>query len=580
MNQPDDNDTSGQFAASASSASKRSLIRRILFPTVLGGSVALIGTGVGVAFFVMAQLSHPPEDTANFLPANTAMYFSLNMRPGADQLLKFRDMMTRFQENPNFQRLIDEGFDNIRDESGFDLREDFLPWIGPELAFALIDFGDLESGDVEAVAFLGTSDSAASQAFVDDLVDYLENEEALEFNQETYRGFATYRGEDPFDGPNLDIAVTDAYVVFATGQSLLDTTLDRMIDRTEASLANSESFQWARSVAEDPRFSLLYMDVDGMMTNVRRNLDLFEQEALLRLENGIPTRISSSGTFIDMGIKFSVTYETPEESLVFENSTPLSAARLLPQDTLALLSFTGIREAWGQIEESLDELASEPLYGMTNPLPDFELQTGLDIEQDIIGWMSGEMALALLPSDFPLDFSGEVEEAIIHAVGLIGFTERAQVEDALDNIVSVLEEEGLTFRDAVVGGEDALLLDLEDLAGSGYEPGYSILGNYVALGTTRESLEQLADVSGGRLPSLADAPEYSRLIGEAGEDMDIILYANLRELVETFIRVLSPSELSEYEDYAAPFVEPVQALFMGGKVNADISTSVAILTFE
>ena len=54
--------------------------------------------------FVVAQiLTHPPEDTAKFLPEETAFYASLNLRPGVDQLTQAVDVLDRFKENPEFE---------------------------------------------------------------------------------------------------------------------------------------------------------------------------------------------------------------------------------------------------------------------------------------------------------------------------------------------------------------------------------------------------------------------------------------------------------------------------------------------
>ena len=68
---------------------KKVLIIAAALVLVLGTAV-----GVGVYFFIQIQsLSHPPEETARFLPMETSLYVSMNLRPGAGQLMKARDIL-------------------------------------------------------------------------------------------------------------------------------------------------------------------------------------------------------------------------------------------------------------------------------------------------------------------------------------------------------------------------------------------------------------------------------------------------------------------------------------------------------
>ena len=111
--------------------------------TVTIGAViaAVVVTLAGLGAFVVAQiLSHPPEDTARFLPEDTVFYASLNLRPGVDQLTQAVDVLDRFKENPEFELKLDEFYDQIEEELGIDVEADLFPWVGPEVSMAIPDF--------------------------------------------------------------------------------------------------------------------------------------------------------------------------------------------------------------------------------------------------------------------------------------------------------------------------------------------------------------------------------------------------------------------------------------------------------
>ena len=108
---------------------------------IIAASLVLaLGTAVGMGVYFMLQiqsLSHPPEETARFLPAETSLYVSMNLRPGAGQLMKAREILGLFKENPKFEEKLDELYGDFEEETGIDVEEDLFPWVGPEIAFAI-----------------------------------------------------------------------------------------------------------------------------------------------------------------------------------------------------------------------------------------------------------------------------------------------------------------------------------------------------------------------------------------------------------------------------------------------------------
>ena len=153
--------------------------------TIVAFLVPVLGAaaGVGAYFFIQVQsLSHSPEETARFLPAETSLYASMNLRPGAGQLTQARDILALFKENPKFEEKLDELYGDIEEETGIAVEDDLLPWVGPEIAFAVPTFEGIEEAP-EIVAFIGHTDKAAAESFLRELLAYVEESEGTEYEE-------------------------------------------------------------------------------------------------------------------------------------------------------------------------------------------------------------------------------------------------------------------------------------------------------------------------------------------------------------------------------------------------------------
>ena len=131
----------------------------------------------GYYFFVYPTLSHPAADTARFLPHGTRVYFSVNLRPGAAQILQAMDILSTFKKSTGeLPDRYDELLEEFEDETGINIAQHFLPWIGPEIAMGLVDIGGLSVDIPEAIMLLGPKDPRATEDFVKLLLDYIEEQ--------------------------------------------------------------------------------------------------------------------------------------------------------------------------------------------------------------------------------------------------------------------------------------------------------------------------------------------------------------------------------------------------------------------
>ena len=304
-------------------------------------SLAIAGGVSG--FFLLQESARPPEQTAKFLPADTQIYLSLNLRPPNEQLKKLRDILERFREHPNFQQNIDDQLNKVEEETGIDIQEAVIPWLGPEVAVAVINVVDSAQaiglgGTPLLVAFFGTRDTQRSREFLEDWIEYQEKQQTMTFKEDAYRGFPTFTERET----SQHYAVTDDYVLFTTDPDLLEETIDRIEDGdSTGSLEESGRFQEARDAAPSARFSMLYVDSESIWRDIRRLAGgRLPPELTDRTDDAVPEWATVTGSLIDKGGKLVVSSATSEEDTDGEaREHSLMATRYLPADTLALLAF-------------------------------------------------------------------------------------------------------------------------------------------------------------------------------------------------------------------------------------------------
>ncbi len=113
------------------------------------------------------------------------------------------------------------------------------------------------------------------------------------------------------------------------------------------------------------------------------------------LDDRLPEFIVASSSFVDRGIRVSTSFDYPARDQMFvpASANALGSAGLAPEDTLALVSFVGVQDAWGRFRDGFDDF---PDLDLDVALGEIEAETGIDIERDIFGWMTGDLAIALL----------------------------------------------------------------------------------------------------------------------------------------------------------------------------------------
>ena len=135
--------------------------------TIIGSAVVLaliIIAGVVVYMLVPGIRAPEPESTAKYFPEDVLTYGWMTLSPGFGQGRHMVDTWERFDEIQEFRDAVNEFLDDLEKETGIDFKDEVLPWLGPDMSFAVLDTKDFES--VDAVAILSVQDHDGATDFL------------------------------------------------------------------------------------------------------------------------------------------------------------------------------------------------------------------------------------------------------------------------------------------------------------------------------------------------------------------------------------------------------------------------------
>lgn len=246
--------------------------------TIGGIVVAVILLGVcifGVVGFIyrdslLAMLGLAPrQGVAQMLPAETQFYMVTN--PNIQNLPGYQNIKELYLDNPDIQALLDQ----VEEEAEIDItfEGDIQPWLGGEVALAVLDFASVMEGpDNDEIPSLvmaaETTDVEASNNFIAKiLAEAEENDEP--FTNEEYEGITLHLQENEFNGETAYLTTFNDFVVLATDEDLVKEMIDRSLgNNDEPALVDNASFQKTTNQLPAEGLVTMYMTFSGLFDQI------------------------------------------------------------------------------------------------------------------------------------------------------------------------------------------------------------------------------------------------------------------------------------------------------------------------
>ena len=562
-------------------------LRRFLWPGGRLRWVAIAGYLVVVAVIVVVvvlllllrELSRPGEATAEYIPSDALVYGSINLRPGAGQINNAR-LVGDLLRSDDFMDEEDDLLDDVEDETGIHPLDDVTSWLGTDVTFALLDL-DEDEDLIEWTLMVQISDRDEANDFVEKLRAYLEDDLYTEFDEDEIGAADVWIADDE----DVAIALTDEYLLIAESEDTIEDMLDNLDSPPTRSLAEDEQFIAAREALPEGRVMFVYAQVEDYLEEFQDIVDPWDDAASVWnwAESNTPEYVAASLSFIDKGVRFDVVSEAASRSLSLDSESELGSAEAVPEDTLFLASYTGVTDPWEEFRDTLEDSDPWAAEDFDEFLDDLEDETGIDLERDVIESLTGEVSLAIMPSDISISADAGELEGVIEALFLASLDDPRGIENALESLTDWIEDEGYdTDRDAV-GNYYAITLNLDQFDENlieDYKVGYMITDDWLALGSSIESLEAFHDADGDGTGSLSSAVKYSNLAKLAPIPLHLLIYADIAGIVEVVVDGLDEDALEDYEDDVRPYVENLNAFMLASSLTDERWHFTAALTLQ
>lgn len=474
---------------------------------------------------------------AGVTPVDALAFVSLNLDPSIEQQRSLLAIARRFpgagdKTKGEFESARDEAIADLLEDSGLDYERDVQPWLGNEVALAVLPAG--RGRTPYFVAMVETGDEAKARAAIEK---------------------AAAAGD--FEGA---YSVVDDFVLLsdqedeAGDQAALD-LIAAQAGKDDGGLAESEAFTTVVDELAGDRLLLAWADVQRALEQAGDATGVDQLGLLARYEDAETAALDVHAE------PDAVVAQAVAKNPGAGRGGAIELTRTLPETTLAALTLfdlgTGITEGLAGV------------FGAGGPdvAGQFESATGVDLEADILSWMEGEVVF--VAGDVP-------EDQFFPQFGLVvEVTDEAKARAGVAKVRAALDRQGLEVEEREVAGQPAIVApELRD----GIRPAMGLYPGRFVLASRPEFLAQLAEAES---PGLAGLDAYESVL-EDDEDVIaqfVLLIDPIREAIERGI-LSDPEDKAGYERDVKPNLEPLAAFGIVARRDGDLARLTFKLTFD
>jgi len=375
------------------------------------------------------------------------------------------------------------------------------------------------------------ADQAAAAAALPGIITSVGTCSGVTFTESDHNGVTVYGAVSPDGALPTSLALTEGYLMYGEGSGMVEQAIDL---GDGASLADDANFTEVLAALPDGRHLTGYMAV-GLIQEAMGSLTAsLGESGGLTLPAGLdPTQMMAgmrglglSATMLAEGVRLEmVAVGEPNEALPTGIAGTGDMAGMLPADAIGFAGIGAfdVPAAWGSLMEMLAQLpVEEGGTSVDETIAMFGTMLGIDIEADLVGQLTGEIGLGLLPATAGSLVTGSgVNLGIIAALGVRDAGAMAATADALATGLGGMSGTPATPRPFEGGTLYALSDGTNDIALFG------MAGDNLVI-TTHES-HAAALLAGG--DKLAGSARYADAISGLPGGSDPLMYLDIAALV-------------------------------------------------
>ncbi len=543
---------------------------------------ALVFTCFPGAQTVGAQQAPTFGSSASMLPRTVGVYSVVNLNPDDAQRAPLTRLWDYYMQNPEIQSQVQPALDSmIRGMSWNEVREGMATWVGHEAFFAIPTPRDAQSlfemttssrssmmsgppSDLPILTGIAVRNPTAMLAFFLTLPN---NPTGSDVSSVNHNGVAV--STIVTDSGTYYMALPSGWLLFAGSQQVIFDALDRTPTN---SLASNPTFQEALRGQATAPLALVYAD-NPSQSFVTPETAGFSPD--FTAWTAATIRYDARGLRIDQTNGNDPSKMTAaQRALVTAAAPQMRTARLAPANSAVLLAQSHINLIWNVVKETIERSPSGSDF--RQGLLSFEAETGLNVDRDIFGWMTGELGAFVAPGgeEAPMGFGValaiEAPDPTVAQARVARFMDVITATDTTGATITVEQIAGNRFNklSSRSGGDNFVLY-------------LGTVGAWVIAADDASLVTGLAArAAGGADQGLAGDSGFSSVRALLPNPSQSIIYVDITRLTDMILSAsspyVSPSEAAQARSYLAPF----KRIAMGGSSTLERTRATTFIEIQ
>jgi len=395
----------------ANSAPTAPARRHILLPLLVSAGIILL-LAVVALLSLRATLTFP-ADLSVYAPADSIAYLSVDLRPLIARAKEFDPAIQAWKESSAIAKVREDLSKGLRGQ-GIDLQQDILSWTGPVLALAITDLPDFVLPSRPSMPFatqvprppaflaiLTARDSRQARRSLSSLA----SKNKMQREQESYEGVEISLLRGPKMPEDLAYAVADNLVFISNRANHIRAAIDRIQGRgsrlSEAEAYKNPSLNLSSAAQE--RVLVYFVNFRGL-EKMMAGKGLLPPGGISPLQSfkyldSLGGSVTLSPEMLEVeSVSWGRNQASDPARKVLSSLPPVGkrAFEFLPKDSACALALQSPAAYWRLLKNYLSTNAiGKPFDLVADAKKELKQSTGLDLEEDILGWMSGELALGV-----------------------------------------------------------------------------------------------------------------------------------------------------------------------------------------
>jgi Protein of unknown function (DUF3352) len=374
-------------------------------PAVLvavGSAVGLL-VGGAIAWWSLQQpvIEGLPAG-ADIIPEDAAITLSFSTNEGQwRQLRQFGTPQTEAALNKNWTQLRDR----LLTANGLDYGRDIKPWLGNEITVAFLApvgnpatqpiqpyTADPLKGDASAVLVLPIANPGKAQA----VLAQPKVAAGQEWVDRDYKGIKIREVQGKAERAYAAAVLGDRYLVASPDSKALEQVIDTFKGKPAVTRTPGYGQAFMQLKAEAPLLrTYVNVPVASVVAANNANQPIPPQGlALLQGNQGLAStmELESEG----VGVQAIAWLPTDSKIRYSTENTAQRMPSLLPDSTLLMTSGGNFKQTWQNYSQAIGNSAMGGVFSPSFIRQGFNNLTGMDFDQDLSNWMTGEFSLALI----------------------------------------------------------------------------------------------------------------------------------------------------------------------------------------